>query len=155
MATIRKIGRQDCPTPIGLRNPFEHTHLSKDWPPNRIKALVDLERIMIGMHLISKLLLNPSDSGQIPTPTTHKCLSLSGHHIQGDDIWQSVTVQIGNVIPHRGITRVGKQLTGDFLKRAIFLVNVEVIVFMKIIAYVDVWPTIQIDVRNRKSKPVT
>ena len=71
-----------------------------------------------------------------------------GFHVHRDQVHPAIVVDIGQVIAHRKGAGMAHGLSHCFLKSAIALVEIQVIVFVKIVGHVDVGPSVVVEVTN-------
>ena len=66
----------------------------------------------------------------------------------------SIVVDISHIYTHTKLAGMRKALNVLIPEAAIFLVDIQVIIFMKIIADVNIRPTIQVDIRYRYTQAI-
>ena len=82
-------------------------------------------------------------------------LFIGREHIHGDDVGLSVVVVVGDVIAHTEPGIVSEVFGATLREGAVAVIDIVIIIFMKIIPYIDIIPTIVVEVGDADAKSVS
>src|ERR1700722_16581677 len=84
-----------------------------------------------------------------------QCFFVAWQHVSCYYIQLSVIVKISNIIPHAIAAIMPEMICATFRKCSVMIVDVVIIIFMKIIADIYIFPSIIVQVCNTNSQSIT
>ena len=119
----------------------------------RIGTAVELQRIVPHLRMIARLSHEVVQREALRRRRLEHVFAL-GEHVRRDDVRPRVVVEVGRVHAHRRPARVPHRRGADLRKRAIAVVVVQKIVFLKVVRDVQVGAAIAIEVARHHTEPI-
>ena len=74
---------------------------------------------------------------------------------QWKNVQQAIVVDIGNVDTHSKATTVVNGFSNRFFECFVLLIEVDKIIFVKVIPHIKIWPTVTIDIGHTNCESIT
>ena len=81
-------------------------------------------------------------------------LLLLGQHVEDHQIRSAIVVHVGDVHAHRGMARVSQRHSARLRERAVAIVDVEEVVFLKVVGDVEVGAAVPVQVARHDPQAV-
>ncbi len=154
VAVVVQIGEQGGPAPIGGMHAGQIADLAE---ANRSShgAAVELERIAGVLRMIPGLELLDVHVEALGVGGGLEDLLLVGQHVEHDEVGASVVVDVGRVDAHGRMAGVSQGRGAGFGERAVALVDVEKVVFLKVVGDVQVGAAVPVEIARDHAQAVS
>ena len=149
VTVVVQVGEQGRPAPIGRI----HAGQIPDFAEALI-ATIELQCVAGVLRPISGGELQVVDVEALGIGGRFEDALLLGQHVEDHHVRPAVVVEIGRVHAHRGVTRVPHGRRDGFGERAVAVVVVEEVVFLKVVGDVQVRAAVPVQVAGDDAQPV-
>ena len=147
VAVVVHIKHQGAPAPVGGRNAGEKGDFAECFI-----FVIELKAVLHVLMVETALLLELIDVVIFKKRGGFEARFVAGQHFGSENFGVSVVVDIGHVGAHGSMAHVRYPLFNFFFKRAVFLVDIQVIPLKKVIGNIEIWPQVAIDITDSNAQ---
>ena len=153
-AIVVEIGKQRRPAPVGRRDAGEQPKLAESELAAR-DAAIQLQRVAGVLIVIACRELQVEELVALGGRSRLEEALAVGQHVEHGEVGAPVVVEVGGVHAHRVPARVAGRLRDRFGEGAVAVVEIQKIVFGKVIGDVDVGAAVEIEVAHDHAETET
>src|SRR6185503_15076221 len=148
---IVKIGKQRAPAPVGSRYAVHQTNFAKGFTISKIflQAVARILVLKAALHNFLFVLVV-----RFIAHIGFQSVFIGREHIGGNNIQLPVVIEIRHIVSHAEPAVMVKMLATRFSKSAVMVVDVVIIVFVKVIADVNIFPSVIIQIPHGHAEAV-